>query len=306
MKYDLLTVLGPTAVGKTSVAVRAALRLGGEVLSGDSRQVYRGMDVGTGKDLAEYTVDGMSVPYHLIDIVDAGEKYNVHQYQQDFRTAYAAIRQRQKMPVLCGGSGLYIAAVTQGYSLPDAPPNASLRRSLEQKSDAELAALLQSLKTLHNTTDTRSRRRAIRAIEIALYAQNHPSPDNAFPAIRTLYVGLTLPREQRRERISQRLHDRLQNGLVEEVERLLGQGVAAADLMYYGLEYKFVTLYLQRQLTRSEMTERLETAIHQFAKRQMTWFRGMERKGIPIHWIDAALPMEEKVEKTVGLLTCEA
>ncbi|MDR0728925.1 MAG: tRNA (adenosine(37)-N6)-dimethylallyltransferase MiaA [Prevotellaceae bacterium] len=306
MKYDLLTILGPTAVGKTSVAARVALRLDGEVLSGDSRQVYRGMDIGTGKDLADYTVDGVAVPYHLIDIADAGEKYNVHLYQHDFRAAYTAIRQRQKMPVLCGGSGLYIAAVTQGYALPDAPPNIPLRQSLEQRSDAELTALLQSLKTPHNTTDTHSRRRTIRAIEIALYAQEHPLSDNTFPAIRTLYAGLTLSREQRRERISQRLHDRLQSGLVEEVERLLKQGVPAADLMYYGLEYKFVTLYLLQQITRRDMTERLEVAIHQFAKRQMTWFRGMERKGIPIHWIDAALPMEEKVERMVDLLICEA
>ncbi|MDR0668141.1 MAG: tRNA (adenosine(37)-N6)-dimethylallyltransferase MiaA [Prevotellaceae bacterium] len=305
MKYDLLTILGPTAVGKTAVAVRAALHLDGEVLSGDSRQVYRGMDVGTGKDMAEYTVDGTTVPAHLIDLADAGEKYNLYRYQRDFLSAYESIRQRRKTPILCGGSGLYIEAVTRGYALPDAPPDAALRQALEPKSEAELTALLRSLKTLHNTSDYGSRQRTIRAIEIAQYTKEHSANASALPAIRTLFIGLTLPREQRRDRITQRLHDRLQNGLIEEVERLLRQGVPPDDLIYYGLEYKWVTRYLLRQITHREMRERLTIAIHQFAKRQMTWFRGMERRGVPIRWIDAARPMEEKVTAIVALMSDE-
>jgi tRNA dimethylallyltransferase len=301
MKYDLLTILGPTAVGKTAVAVRTALRLNGEVLSGDSRQVYRGMDIGTGKDLADYVVNGQPVPYHLIDIAAAGAKYNIHQYQKDFFAAYHAICRRGKTPVLCGGSGLYIEAVTRGYELPEVPVNEPLRKALEEKSDGELCALLASLKELHNTTDTDSRKRTIRAIEIATYFEEHPPQHSEFPSLRTLYVGLTLPREQRRERITQRLHMRLQNGMVEEVAQLLKQGIPAEDLLYYGLEYKFITLYLTHQISYDEMLAQLNIAIHQFAKRQMTWFRGMERKGIEIHWLDAALPMDEKVARIQAL-----
>lgn len=301
MTYDLLVLLGPTAVGKTAVAVQTAARLQGEVLSGDSRQVYRGMDIGAGKDLEDYTANGITVPYHLIDIVEAGEKYNVYQYQKDFFAAYNDIRRRGKTPVLCGGSGMYIEAVTRGYHLPDVPANPRLRNLLEQKSDGELIALLKSLKTLHNTTDTDTRKRTIRAIEVAMYQKEHPSPQEPLPAIKALFAGLWLPREQRRERITQRLHSRLQNGLIEEVEGLLQQGIPAADLIYYGLEYKFVTFYLLHKTGYDEMVERLNIAIHQFAKRQMTWFRGMERKGIPIHWLDASLPMNEKVEAILQL-----
>ncbi|MDR0694678.1 MAG: tRNA (adenosine(37)-N6)-dimethylallyltransferase MiaA [Prevotellaceae bacterium] len=301
MTYNLLVLLGPTAVGKTEVAVQTAARLRGEVLSGDSRQVYRGMDIGTGKDLEDYTVNGVTIPCHLIDIAEAGEKYNVYQYQKDFFAAYNDICRRGKTPVLCGGSGMYIEAVTRGYNLPDVPADPRLRSRLEQKSSEELITLLKSLKTLHNTTDIDTRQRTIRAIEVAIYQKEHPSPQEPFPAIHALFVGLWLPREQRRERITQRLHSRLQNGLVEEVERLLQQGIPAADLVYYGLEYKFVTLYLLHKTGYDEMVERLNIAIHQFAKRQMTWFRGMERKGIPIHWLDASLPMEEKIDAILQL-----
>ncbi len=297
MKYDLLTILGPTAVGKTAVAAQVAAYMGGEILSGDSRQVYRGMDIGTGKDLDDYTVNGTAVPYHLIDIVDAGEKYNVHQYQKDFFAAYKDIRRRGKAPILCGGSGMYIDAVINSYALPEVPANEPLRAELEQKSDDELAALLQSLKELHNITDTGSRKRTIRAIEIAAYFDEHPRQHAEHPAVNALLIGLTLPVAQRRQRITERLHARLQNGLVEETERLLQNGIPPENLLYYGLEYKFTTRYLTGQLSYEQLTEQLNTAIHQFAKRQMTWFRGMERKGADIYWIDAALPMPEKVSR---------
>ena len=301
MKYDLLAIVGPTAVGKTAVAVRTALRLSGEILSGDSRQVYRGMDIGTGKDLDDYRVNGQVVPYHLIDVVDAGEKYNVHRYQKDFLQAYNDICRRGCTPVLCGGSGMYLEAVTGGYELPEVPANETLRRELETKSDDELVALLKSMKPLHNTTDTTSRKRTIRGIEIAIYFKEHAQIYRDYPQLRTLFVGLTLPVEQRRTRITTRLHQRLQNGMIEEVQRLLQSGIPPADLIYYGLEYKFITLYLTQKLSYNDMVEQLNVAIRQFAKRQMTWFRGMERKGVVIHWIDAALPMDEKVERIVQL-----
>jgi tRNA dimethylallyltransferase len=294
MHYDLITVLGPTAVGKTALAVRLAHRLGSAVLSADSRQVYRGMDIGTGKDLADYVCDGHRVEYYLIDVADAGEHYSVFRYRNDFLPVYNGLRRRQKVPVLCGGSGLYIEAVTRGYALPDVPPDESLRQSLAQQSDAALVSLLQSLKPLHNRTDTESRRRTIRAIEIALYERDNPTAADAGAGIDTLFVGLTLPRELRRERIAQRLHNRLQQGLIEEVSGLLRRGVAAETLLYYGLEYRFITRYLLGEGTYSTLVERLLIAIYQFAKRQMTWFRGMERRGIPIHWIDAAQSLDEQ------------
>jgi tRNA dimethylallyltransferase len=296
-KYNLLTIIGPTAVGKTAVAVHVARRLNGEVLSGDSRQVYRGMDIGTGKDLSDYTAGGPPVPYHLIDIVEAGARYDLYRYTRDFDAACRDICARGATPILCGGSGLYIEAVTRGYQLPDVPVDTALRAALASKTDRELSALLASLTPLHNTTDTCSRQRTLRAIEVALHTQQHPPPpDDPRLPIRPLFAGLTLPRELRRERITRRLHERLQNGLVEEAERLLRQGLSTDDLLYYGLEYKFVALYLLQTISYDEMVERLNTAIHQFAKRQMTWFRGMERRGATIHWIDATLPMEEKVE----------
>lgn len=301
-KIELITILGPTAVGKTAVAVRIAHRLGTEIISGDSRQLYRGMDIGTGKDLADYTVDGRVVPYHLIDIVDAGYRYNVFEYQHDFHRVFKDIRSRGKIPVLCGGTGMYIEAVVNGYHLQEVAPNPRLREELEQKTDEELVALLSSLKALHNTTDIDTRKRAIRAIEIGLYYRQYPQKPAAYAPIPCCYIGITVDVEERRRRITQRLHQRLQEGMVDEVRGLMQRGVAAETLCYYGLEYKLITLYLTNQLTYSDMVDKLNTAIHQFAKRQMTWFRGMERKGADIHWIDGMLPMDEKVEQLITLL----
>ncbi|MBR4771493.1 MAG: tRNA (adenosine(37)-N6)-dimethylallyltransferase MiaA [Bacteroidales bacterium] len=281
MDYDLTCVLGPTACGKTRYAVALAKETGAEILSADSRQVYRGMDIGTGKDLEDY--DG--VPYHLIDIVPAGEKYDIYRYQRDFHKAYADIISRGKPAILCGGSGLYIEAATRGYHLPDVPCNPELRASLEKESDEALIAKLASLKTLHNSTDYDTRKRLIRALEIAIYEQEHPVDHTTFPPIKTRYIGLDVSREVRNARIDARLDARLASGMVEEVKGLLDSGIAPEDLIYYGLEYKFVTLYLTGQLSYDEMHDKLATAIHQFAKRQMTWFRGMERRGIEIEWV---------------------
>ena len=280
--YDLICILGPTASGKTRRAVQMARELDGEILSGDSRQVYRGMDIGTGKDLAEYG----SVPYHLIDIVDAGEKYNIFQYQHDFERAYRDIVGRGRTPILCGGSGLYIEAATCGYHLPDVPPDPELRARLEQLPDEALIARYEAIRKPHNTTDYDTRQRLIRALEIALYEDAHPVTRTDFLPRKTKYIGIRVSREDRNARIDRRLRERLDAGLVEEVRGLLDSGLAPEDLLYYGLEYKFVTLYLTGALSYDEMVVRLQTAIHQFAKRQMTWFRGMERKGIPIEWTD--------------------
>ncbi len=296
---DLICVLGPTASGKTRYAVRLAREInsllsetpaGAEIISADSRQVYRGMDIGTGKDLAEYE----EIPYHLMDIVDAGTKYNIFEYQRDFEKAYADIRERGGIPILCGGSGLYIEAATCGYSLPEVPPAPELRAELEKKSDEELIAQLASLKPLHNTTDHDTRKRLIRALEIAIYEAEHPVKRTEFLPKNTYYIGTLVSREERNARIDRRLDARLEEGMVEEIRGLLdgthpalapgSSPVTAEDLIYYGLEYKFVTLYLTGELTFEEMRIQLATAIHQFAKRQMTWFRGMERKGIRIHW----------------------
>lgn len=300
--YSLVAIVGATAVGKTAVAANLALRVDGEIISADSRQVYRGMSIGTGKDIADYTVDGKQVPYHLIDIVPAGYKYSVFEYQRDFNLAYNDIRNRGKQPILCGGTGLYIDAATKGYRLEEVPPDEELRRQLEQKSDAELAAMLLSLRAAHNSTDFDSRKRTIRAIEIAQYYQSHPRQTVAYPPISTCYVGIMLNVEQRRRRITQRLHQRLQEGMVEEVKGLLDSGISPDDLIYYGLEYKYITLYLIGQLGYNEMVEKLNVAIHQLAKRQMTWFRGMERKGTTIHWMDGMLAMEQKVEQILRLI----
>ena len=278
--YDLICILGPTASGKTRYAVAMARELGGEILSGDSRQVYRGMDIGTGKDLAEYG----DVPYHLIDIVEAGEKYNIYQYQHDFERAYRDIVSRGRTPILCGGSGLYIEAATCGYHLPDVPPDPSLRAALEQLPDEELIARYESLRTPHNTTDYDTRQRLIRAIEIAVYEDAHPVSRTAFLPVKTKYIGISVSRDERNARIDRRLDERLREGLVEEVQGLLSRGLKPEELIYYGLEYKYVTLYLTGAMSYDEMVSRLRIAIHQFAKRQMTWFRGMERKGIEIEW----------------------
>lgn len=295
--YDLLAVIGPTASGKTAFAVRLALALGGEVISADSRQVYRGMDIGTGKDLEEYVVEGQQVSCHLVDIVEAGYKYNVFEYQADFLRVWEDCRRRGVVPVLCGGSGLYVEAVLKGYKLLAVPVNEELRASLEGMPLPELAARLATYKKLHNTTEIDTPKRAIRAIEIEEYYRTHPYEEKDFPQLRPLIVGVEVSREVRRERITRRLHERLEQGMVEEVWQLLDSGVAPEDLIYYGLEYKYLTLYLTGKLSYDAMVEQLNVAIHQFAKRQMTWFRKMEREGFEIRWLDAGLPLEERVER---------
>jgi tRNA dimethylallyltransferase len=296
----LITVLGPTASGKTALAVQLAYRLDGEVVSADSRQVYRRMDIGTGKDLSEYTVNDRPIPYHLIDIREPGDKYTLFNYQHDFHRAYENILTRGKQPILCGGTGLYIESVLKGYDLPDVPRNPELRTALEQRSLDELSELLSSYRPLHNTTDTKNKRRVIRAIEIEVYKSQQGDVETTFPAIESVIVGLMIDREVRRTNITARLRARLQGGMIKEVEQLLTSGVAPNDLIYYGLEYKFVTQHVIGELSREEMYRKLEIAIHQFAKRQMTWFRGMERRGFTIHWIDASLPMEQKVQQALS------
>lgn len=287
MNEDLICILGPTASGKTKYAVKLALETGGEIISADSRQVYRGMDIGTGKDIADYSADGISVPYHLIDIVNAGEKYNIFRYQRDFINAYKDIIARGKQPILCGGSGLYIEAATRGYALPEVPPDPQLRDELEKFTMEELSARLASMKSLHNVSDLDSKKRVIRALEIAVFESKSPVIREEPLIIKTKYIGISVSRDERNARIDQRLKQRLQNGMIEEVERLIASGITPEDLIYYGLEYKFVTLYLTGKLTYVEMEFQLATAIHQFAKRQMTWFRGMERRGIHIEWVES-------------------
>lgn len=302
MAYDMLTILGPTASGKTTLAAHLARRLGAEIISADSRQIYRGMDIGTGKDLSDYVVDGVSIPYHLIDIADPGYKYNLFEYQRDFLSAYQDIKGRGVFPILCGGTGLYIESVLKAYKMMPVPQNEELRQSLEGKSLEELTAILSTYKTLHNTTDVDTAKRAIRAIEICEYYRSHPQDFVDFPAINSLVVGVDIARDLRREKISKRLRARLDEGMVDEVRRILDSGVSAEDMIYYGLEYKYLTNYVIGNLTYEQMVSELEIAIHQFAKRQMTWFRGMERRGFTIHWVDACLPMDEKVEVICNLL----
>ena len=302
MKYDIITILGPTASGKTSLATRLALMMGNaEIISADSRQVYRGMDIGTGKDLADYEIEGVSIPYHLIDIADAGDKYNLFQFQRDFWNAYNDIRSRGKFPILCGGTGLYIESVLKSYKMVPVPENPQLRQELEGRSLEELTELLSTYKSLHNTTDVDTPKRAIRAIEIQQYYREHKIDEREFPSLRSLTIGVNIDRDLRRQKITQRLHDRMQQGMLQEVEGLL-RHVPAEDLMYYGLEYKYLTLCCLGQLTREEMLRQLEIAIHQFAKRQMTWFRGMERRGTPIIWQDASESLESRAERIMKLL----
>ena len=293
--YDLIAILGPTASGKTPFAAALADALDTEIISADSRQIYRGMDLGTGKDLIDYTVNDRQIPYHLIDIADPGYKYNVFKYQRDFLTAYETIKQKGKLPVLCGGTGMYLEAVLKGYRLLPVPENAELRTRLADKSLEELTEMLKQYKSLHNTTDVDTAKRAIRAIEIEEYYAHTPVDERAFPKLNSLIIGVDIDRELRREKISRRLRQRLDEGMVDEVRRLIEQGIQPDDLIYYGLEYKYLTLYVIGKLTYEEMYKELEIAIHQFAKRQMTWFRGMERRGFTIHWMDAGLPMEEKI-----------
>ena len=302
MIYDLITILGPTASGKTSLATALADKLGTEIISGDSRQVYRRMDLGTGKDLADYMIEGRSVPYHLIDIVEPGYKYNVFEYQRDFLKAYESIVAKDKLPVLCGGTGMYIESVLKGYRLLPVPENPELRASLEGKSLEELTRILEGYKKLHNSTDVDTAKRAIRAIEIEEYYKQQPLEYREFPTLKSLIIGVDIDRELRREKITRRLKQRLDEGMVEEVRGLLAEGISAENLIYYGLEYKFLTQYAIGELTYEEMFHQLETAIHQFAKRQMTWFRGMERRGFIIHWLNATLSMEEKVERIINLI----
>jgi len=302
MKYDLITILGPTASGKTPLAVALAHRLGTEIISGDSRQVYRRMDLGTGKDLVDYVVDGHPVPYHLIDIVEPGYKYNVFEYQRDFLKAYEQITNKGKLPILCGGTGMYIESVLKGYRLLPVPENPELRASLEGKSLEELTDILKRYKKLHNSTDVDTAKRAIRAIEIEEYYKQQPPEYREFPSLKSLIVGVDIDRELRREKITRRLQQRLNEGMVEEVRGLLAEGIPAENLIYYGLEYKFLTQYAIGELTYEEMFQQLEIAIHQFAKRQMTWFRGMERRGFTIHWLDATIPMDEKLEQIINLI----
>ena len=305
MNYDLITILGPTASGKTPLAAALAVQLHAEIISGDSRQVYRRMDLGTGKDLADYVVDGYRVPYHLIDIAEPGYKYNVFEFQRDFLKAYEDMRSRGLLPVLCGGTGMYLESVLKGYRLLPVPENLELREKLAGKSLEELTAILASYKKLHNTTDVDTAKRAIRAIEIEEYYLHQPVEAREFPDIRSLIIGVDIDRDLRREKISRRLKQRLDEGMVDEVRALIDGGIHPDDLIYYGLEYKYLTLYVTGQMTYDEMYHQLEIAIHQFAKRQMTWFRGMERRGFTIHWIDATRPMEEKVNEIIGLLNKE-
>jgi len=306
----MITILGPTASGKTPVAAHLAASIGGEIISADSRQVYRRMDIGTGKDLADYTVSSIKVPYHLIDIREPGTKYNLFEYQQDFFDAYQDIQSRGAVPILCGGTGLYIEAVLKGYHLSPVPQNQELRDSLEGKSLEELTQMLTELKArtgsnMHNKTDVDSCQRAIRAIEIETYNIENPTPRRELPPVDSVIIGINIDRELRREKITRRLKARLEEGMIDEVKALLDEGIPAEDLIYYGLEYKFVTEYITGKSSYDEMYSRLEIAIHQFAKRQMTWFRGMERRGFEINWIDATLPMEEKVDKIVQLSNSE-
>ena len=302
----MITILGPTASGKTDLAAHLAAQLNAEIISADSRQVYRGMDIGTGKDLADYTVEGHAVPYHLIDICEPGTKYNLFRYQQDFLDSYEDIRNRGVLPILCGGTGLYIEAVLKGYSLSPVPQNPELRKELEEKSLEDLTAMLVELKeknhsVMHNKTDVDSCQRAIRAIEIETYNLTKPTEERQCPPIDSLIIGVDIDREMRREKITNRLKARLEEGMVDEIAGLLKRGIPAEDLIYYGLEYKFVTEYLIGKLSYDEMFRQLEIAIHQFAKRQMAWFRGMERRDFTIHWVNAAQKMEDKVEEILNL-----
>ena len=294
----LVTILGPTACGKTPLAVAFAKEIDGEIISADSRQVYKRMDIGTGKDLAEYK----DIPYYLIDICEPGSKYTVYNYQHDFLEAYNQICSKDKFPIMCGGSGLYLESILRAYRMSPVPINDTLRKSLEGKSLDELTKILSFYRQLHNTTDTDTKKRAIRAIEIETYYQQYPQDKTDFPQLDSLVIGLDVPREIRREKITLRLKKRLEEGMVEEVQSLLHEGIPAENLIYYGLEYKYVTEYVIGKISYEEMFRNLEIAIHQFAKRQMTWFRGMERRGIKINWIDYFLSTDEKVSEIKSLL----
>jgi tRNA dimethylallyltransferase len=301
-RYDILVITGPTASGKTSLAAEVAFRLKGEIISADSRQVYRGMDLGTGKDYDDYLINGIRIPCHLTDIADPGYKYNVFEYQRDFIKVYKAMKERNVFPVVCGGSGMYVDSVISGYRMLEVPPDHELRTRLEEKPMEELVRILSGYRDLHNTTDIDTKKRAIRAIEIDIFTRKQSVEPEVFPEIKPLVIGVLTNRDLRRKRITGRLYKRLDDGMVDEVKKLIDSGVATETLIYYGLEYKFITLYLTQKLAYSEMVSQLEIAIHQFAKRQMTWFRGMEKRGVKINWIDSELPMDLKVEKVMQLL----
>jgi tRNA dimethylallyltransferase len=302
INYDLLVITGPTASGKTILAAAVADRIDGEIISADSRQVYREMNIGTGKDYNDYIVEGRQIPVHLIDIIDSGSKFNVFEYQRSFLESFRDMKKRNKFPVVCGGSGMYIDSIVSGYRLVEVPPDEDLRKALENKTMEELTGILRSFKNLHNTTDVDTKKRAIRAIEIERYYSEIKESDIDFPSVRSLVTGIRFDRETRRKMITNRLNERMSNGMIEEVEMLINKGVPVETLIYYGLEYKFITLYLTGKISFDEMFGKLEIAIHQFAKRQMTWFRGMERRGIKIHWLDGEMPLEEKVGTIVKLL----
>jgi tRNA dimethylallyltransferase len=301
-KYNLISIIGPTASGKTAFAAKLAGELNGEIISADSRQVYRRMDIGTGKDIKDYVVNGRQIPFHLVDIAEPGYKYSVFEYQQDFVKAFQSITAKGKMPLLCGGTGMYIEAVINGYRLLPVPPDIEFRRKLKEKSLDELTLILSGYKKLHNISDVDSKERAIRAIEIEAYYADHPETQKEYPAINPVFIGIRFDREEQRDRITRRLQERLKGGMVEEVQRLLDEGILLGDLIYYGLEYKYITQYLTGELEYGEMVSRLNIAIHQFAKRQMTWFRKMEKAGSVIHWLDGDLTDEEKVKRSMRII----
>jgi len=301
-EYDILIITGPTASGKTATAALVADRLGGEIISADSRQVYRGMDLGTGKDYDDYIVGGKRIPFHLIDIAEAGSKYNLFEYRKDFLRVYNDLKSRNVFPVLCGGSGMYIDSIVSSYSLPEVPPDPALRAELVKKPMADLVRILSSYKRLHNITDIDTRKRAVRAIEIETYREAAAFNELSFPRLKYLIAAISTDRESRRRRITARLRQRLESGMIDEVRDLLAGGIDEEDLIYYGLEYKYITLYLSGDIDYETMFRKLETAIHQFAKRQMTWFRGMERRGTIIHWIDGELPADERAVEILRLL----
>jgi tRNA dimethylallyltransferase len=302
-KYDLLIITGPTASGKTSLAVAIAVMVGGEIISADSRQVYRGMNLGTGKDYDDYLINGTRLQYHLLDIVDPGYKYNVFEYQRDFIRVYTSLKERKVFPVVCGGSGMYADSIISGYKMIEVPPDSGLRSNLEKKPMEELIEILSTYKKLHNSTDIDTKKRVIRAIEIEHFNHSKAKPVSKFPKIKSLVVGILPDRESRRSNISKRLSQRLDAGMVDEVRHLIDQGVKTDILIYYGLEYKFITLYLTGKMTYDDMVRGLEIAIHQFAKRQMTWFRSMEKRGVKINWLDGKMPKEEKINRIIILLS---
>ena len=301
-KHNLIVILGPTASSKTSLAAHLASKINGEIISADSRQVYRKLNLGTGKDYSDYIVNGQQVPYHLIDIADPGSQYNVFEFQKDFVNIFVELNHRQKPALLCGGSGLYVEAVVQGYKLIQVPINQQLRDELEPKSLDEMRIILSHFKNLHNTSDIDNTKRAVRAIEIETYYASHPEIDFSYPEINALLIGVKFDRASQRRRITERLNFRLKNGLVEEVEELLKEGLTPDQLIYYGLEYKFLTQYITGKLSYDQMFNGLNTAIHQFAKRQMTWFRRMENQGMKIHWLDGYQPLEEKLERIFSIM----